>query len=375
MTVPNPQEGLAPSTGNHELESFFEYYNTVNRLSCDPCRRGLIKRYLVAKPGVCAQVEGPCETSTANYRDLREIIQTAYSDGRPPSEGHQAEDSMLTMPVQPTHKKQWDVRDTDDWSKFQSWSKTISSTEGVVELEGQPLRSSAWRARLWYAVAGTYTVQDLVKGRDLNRFFDDHEQRLQECLIWPAQYRTGDDVRDSITPRGCGCFEAPSYDELVAMFEGKPWLAGKWLRSSEAVRRRKISAMGYALGSFGPRIKQHVFEATTARGALGGPAIMSLPPFYDQRSEDGEWDRREPLVRVSDYWNSPEVWRRLDGLLKGHARETARSRRAAAKRMREAEDEERFEMHRKACEVLVDDDDGVLGLVSYEADARTFFGN
>lgn len=293
-----------------DVELCHAFISTVANadLICKPCKQGLILRYLHSK--------GRSDLSWKVYRRIsqldRPFLERLVHDLGGPAEFQRAIQDLnsiprLSQPPEATGPKQWDCVDVDKWGNLHLWLRVLAHEESVMPhpVAQRDFKTSAWRSRVWAATAGRYTLGDLRDERSMRRFLDDHEARLLESCLLPADAKVPRLAKFEITPAACECFalgagESATFQDTIHMLSMTPGA----LRDPRYVRIHREALLAQLVGRyFDPEIVEGVFQRCAS-------------PFIPSQTSD-------PFQMFLDYWDSAPVRQAVKSLL-GRAQEVSR---------------------------------------------------
>lgn len=148
-----------PSDFDVELCHAFIRALAVSDLVCKPCKKGLVQRYLHSK--------GRNDLIFKVYRRINELdrplLTRIMHDLGGPEDVQRAIQDLNDMPPlyhlsEATAQKQWDCVNIETWGNLKLWLKILADEESFLQhpLTNQAFKTSAWRSRIWAAVAGRY---------------------------------------------------------------------------------------------------------------------------------------------------------------------------------------------------------------------------
>lgn len=287
-------------SSDFDVELCHAFLSAVSRsdLICKPCKRGLIQRYLQSK--------ARNDLVFKVYRRINEmdrplLVRLMHEVGGPEDFQRAIQDlndvPNRSEPPEAASSKQWDCVENEAWGNLHIWLRILAKEESVIPhpLAKKEFKTSAWRSRVWAAVAGRYTLEDLKNRRSIRRFLDDHEGRLLESSLWIAEARIPKLAKYEITHAACECF--PLGDRTVTFQDiiQKLIVYPEILRDPAYIRRRHQAIVDRLIeGCFDSEIVEGVFQ-------------RCAPPAASETAD--------PFVTFVAYWESAPVRHAVRSLL------------------------------------------------------------
>lgn len=292
-----------PSDFDVELCHAFVSAVAESNLLCKPCKKGLVQRYLHSKERNdlifkvyrrINELDRPLLTRIMHELGGPEDFQRALRDLNDLPH-------LSLLPEATTDPKRWDTVNIEKWGNLKVWLKVLAKEEIVLShpLTNQAFKTSAWRSRIWAAVAGRYTLDDLRNQRSIQRFLDDHEAWVLESCLWPADASIPRLAKYEITPAACYCFplgdEPATFDDHIETLSPVPWV----LREEEWIDFQRRTIMQRLVRAFfDPEIVQGVFQRCAP------PNVWEVTiPFQD------------PFEAFVEYWDTVPVRQAVRSLL------------------------------------------------------------
>lgn len=283
-----------------DIELCHAFFSAVGRseLICKPCKQGLIQRYLHSKERK--------DLVFKVYRQINELdrplLMRLMHDLGGPVDIERAINDLNDIPDQSktpevSGPKQWDCVNNEAWGKLRIWLRILAKEESVIPhpLSKKDYKTSAWRSRAWAAVAGRYTMDDLRGERSIQRFLDDHEGRILESSLWPAEARIPKLAKYEITPAACECLPLGEgtvrFQDTVQKLSVYPEI----LRDPAYIRLRREKIVARLVEEcFDPEIVEAIFQRC---------AQPAVPKTAD------------PFTAFVAYWDSAPVRQAIKSLL------------------------------------------------------------
>lgn len=288
-------------TSEFDIELCHAFFSAVceSDIICKPCKQGLIQRYLHSKEQDNLVFKVYRRINNTDYPLLLRLVHTLGG----PQDFQRAIRDLDDIPChsQPSEAagpKQWDCVHNETWGNLCVWLRSLAKEESVIShpLTRKEIKSSAWRSRMWAAAAGRYSLEDLRNGRSMWRFLNDHEGRLLEASLWPAEAKIPRLAKYEITPAACECFPlgdgTVKFQDIIQKLSVFPEI----LRDPGYIRLRRQAIVA--------RLVQDCFAAEIVQAVFQRYARPPVP------------ENADPFAAFMDYWDSAVVRRAIRRLLK-----------------------------------------------------------
>lgn len=307
-------------SSDFDVELCHAFFSAVGEsdLICKPCKQGLIQRYLHSK--------ARNDLVFKVYRRINELdrpllVRLMHELGGPEDFQRAIQDldnaPHHSQSPEATGPKQWDCVDNEAWGNLHIWLRILAKEESIIPhpLTKKDFKTSAWRSRVWATAAGRYTLEDLKSGRSIRRFLEDHEARLLESSLWPADARIPKLAKYEITPTACECFPfgdgTVTFQDIIQKLSVYPEV----LRDPAYIRTRRETIVARLVECcFDSEIVERVFQmyAPPAAQVTTDPFTAfiayweSTPVQYAIASLLGLAPETFPDVRAPEHVNRPE---------------------------------------------------------------------